>query len=149
MATAKFIDDPGYELFVSRLSERSGDLIRAGLKAAVDVLTPEMRRNLRGVIGDPAATELVGALGVTPIRPNRAGVWSAHIGFDGYQELPHERVAFQLLGRAIESGVKTGPHKRPARPWAAPAVSAKRAEAQRAFEDAVAAKIKDLEATNG
>lgn len=149
MASAKFIDDPAYELLLSRLSERSGDVIRAGLRAAVDVLAPEMQKNLRGVIGDPAATELVGALGVTPISPNRAGVWSTHIGFDGYQELPHERVAFQLIGRAIESGVKTGPHKRPAKPFAAPAVSAKRAEAQRAFEDAVAAIIKDMEETNG
>ena len=149
MATAKFIDDPAYEVFLSTLAEKSGDVIRAGLKAAVDVLAPEMRRNLRGVIGDPAATELVGALGVTPIGANRSGVWSTHIGFDGYQEIPGGRVAFQLIARAIESGVKNGPHKRPARPWAAPAVANKREEARRAFEDAVAAKIKSMEETNG
>ena len=149
MASAKFIDDPAYELFLSRMSQRSGDLIRAGLKAAVDVLAPEMRKNLQASIGDPAATELMGAFGVTPTNQNRAGVWSAHIGFDGYQEIPGGRVAFQLIARAIESGVKNGPHKRPARPWAAPAISAKKAEAQSAFEAAVDAKIMEMEANNG
>ena len=149
MAKAAFIEDKDFELKLSRLADRSGDVIRAGLTAAVDVLMPEMRKNLQGVIGDPAATELVGALGVTPISPNRAGVWSVHIGFDGYQESPGGRVAFQLLGRAIESGVSAGPHKRPARPWAAPAVASKKAEAERAFEDAVDAAIKSLEDKNG
>lgn len=149
MATAKFINDQRYELLLSRLSERSGDVIRAGLRAAVDVLAPEMRKNLQGVIMDPAATELVNALGVTPVSPNRAGVWSAHIGFDGYQEIHGGRVAFQLVARAFESGVRSGPHKRPARPWAAPAVSAKKAEAERAFEDAVDAAIKSMEDNHG
>ena len=148
--TAKFIDNPEYELFLSRLSQRSGDVIRAGLKAAANVLADEIRKNLRASIGDPTATELMGAFGVTPSSPNREGVWSAHIGFDGYQELGSgERVAFQLIARAIESGVRSGPHKRPARPFAAPAVSAKREEAFRAFQDAVNDKIKELEDTHG
>jgi hypothetical protein len=148
--TAKFIDDPAYELFLSRLSQRSGDVIRAGLQAAANVLADEIRKHLRASIGDPTATELMGAFGVTPSSPNRAGVWSAHIGFDGYQELgSSERVAFQLIARAIESGVRSGPHKRPAKPFAKPAVSAKREEAFRAFQDAVNDKIKELEDTHG
>ena len=145
MASARFIDDPAYELFISRLSQRSGDLIRAGLQAAAAVLADEIRKNLRASIGDPTATELMGAFGVTPTTPNREGVWSAHIGFDGYQELPGgQRVAFQLIARAIESGVKAGPHKRPARPFARPAVAAKKAEAQRAFIDAVEQKTQEM-----
>lgn len=149
--TAKFIDNPEYELFLSRLSQRSGDVIRAGLQAAANVLADEIRKNLKASIGDPTATELMGAFGVTPTSPNRAGVWSAHIGFDGYQIIGknEEWVAFQLIARAIESGVKSGPHKRPAKPFAKPAVSAKREEASRAFQDAVNDKIKELEDTHG
>jgi len=149
---AKFIDDPSYEIFLSRLSQNSGNLIRAGMRAALNVIAPEIYKNLQDVIGDPGATELLDAFGVTPTSPNRAGVWSAHIGFDSYQEIGGdggELVAFQLIARAIESGVKNGPHKRPARPFAAPAVASKKAEAQRAFEDAVDAAIKSLEDKNG
>lgn len=148
---AKFIDDPSYELFLSRLSQRSGDVIRAGLQAAANVLADEIHKNLRASIGDPDATELIGAFGITPTSPNREGVWSAHIGFSGYQLVgkDEEWVAFQLIARAIESGVKSGPHKRPAKPFAKPAVSAKREEAFRAFQDAVNDKIKELEETHG
>ena len=148
MASAKFIDDTAYELFLSRMSQKSGDIIRAGVRAAANVLADEIRKNLQMSIGDPEATALMGAFGVTPTNPNRSGVWSAHIGFDGYQELPGERVAFQLIARAIESGVKTGPHKRPARPFAAPAISTKKAEAESAFKAAVDAAIKNLEGNN-
>ncbi len=145
MATAKFIDDARYEVLLSKMSQKYGDIIKEGLWAALGVLTPEIRKNLKASIGDKGATELINALGITPVKPNKVGVWSAHIGFDGYQKLGRKGiVAFQLIARGIESGVKTGPHKRPAKPFAAPAIADKREEAWMAFKRGVNAKIREL-----
>jgi hypothetical protein len=112
VAKAKFIDDDAFEMMLSRAMERSSEVAEAVLKAGASVIADEMKRNLTGVLSKGAASELVGAFGITPPKRDRQQNWNVHLGFDGYQT-PGQKgfpqgVPFQLLARTFESGAVMG-----------------------------------------
>ncbi len=156
MAQAKFIDNPLFDLILSRMATDYPDIAEKCLRVGADIIADEMKRRLIGVLlPQSRAGELVASFGITPVKRNRNGDYTTHLGFDGYQKPGYgsfpNGVPFQLIARSFESGAvvggryktseNTGKRKKKARgdmmywreatPFAAPAVKASRARAMK------------------
>ena len=147
MSKASFYADKDFEWFLSGVGEWLPDAVEDALRAGASVLAAEMKKNLRGVIADKQAVQLVNSFGITPVGQDRNRVWNVHLGFDGYQqpgtgEWRSTGIPFQMIARVFESGSKKDGYEwRKPTHFARNAVQAKRkaaeAEMKRAAEDAM------------
>ena len=142
MATAKFIDDPDFELFISNLSRQRKNIVDRALRAGAAVIADEMRRRLKHVLSPKATGDLLDGFGFTPVKRRSDGTADVHIGFDGYDR---NNVPNQLKARVLESGAIYKKRKeRKAKPFARPAVNAARVKAYEAMKQSVEYDIKKL-----
>lgn len=166
MAKASFIADDDFEWMLSTVGKSYPKVVDEALKAGAAVIAAQMKKNLESILSPWATGQLVASFGITPVRQNYSGDWNVHLGFDGYQEPGH--VPFQLIARSFESGAvmggrvsKTSDGKRVKKsksefeywrephPFAAPAVKAKRAEAERAMKEAAEGAITKITSGTG
>ena len=88
MARADAFLPEDFILQLSRLEERTDEIVPKVLAAGGEVVLDAVRTRLRAVIGSgtkkPSRStgELVDALGLAPARLNRYGDWDAKVGFD-------------------------------------------------------------------
>jgi len=107
MATVKFMLDEDFAINLERYATESEEIAQKAIYAGVEIVADTMKINLKSILSDEATGQLVDALGVTPIGM-MGSEWSAHIGFDGYD---NNHIAFQLIARVLESGTSTRPKK--------------------------------------
>ena len=108
---------------VSRLAERTDEILPRVLQAGGEVVEEKVRSNLQAIIGSGtkeesrSTGELVGSLGVSPAKQDKDGNFNVKAGFeDGRSD-----------GRsnAMIAGVlEYGKHGQPAKPFLKPAKSA-------------------------
>ena len=147
MSRASFLKDSDFEWMLSSAEKWIPGVIEEALRAGAAVLAAEMKRNLRGVIADPQAHELVESFGITPVGQDRSRNWNVHLGFDGYQQPGTGKwtstgIPFQMIARVINSGsYKDGYQWRAPTGFARKAVQSKRqaveAEMKRVAEAAM------------
>lgn len=136
MARAAFLKDTDFEWLLSSTEKWIPGIIRESLRGGAAVLAAEMKKNLRGVIADKQAHELVDAFGITPVGQDRRRNWNVHLGFDGYQqpgtgEWKASGIPFQMIARVFESGsVKNGYEWRKPTHFARKAIQSKRQAAE-------------------
>jgi len=112
-------------LKVSKLAEKTDEIIPKVLEAGGAVVLPKVKSNLRAVIGNGtkyksrSTGELVEALGVTSAKQDRDGNFNVKIGFD---EPRKDGESNTKLANVLEFG-KSG---QPAKPFLKPAKSASR-----------------------
>ena len=109
MSKASFIKDKEFEWFLSSVGEWLPAAIEDALRAGAAVIAAEMKKNLRGVISDRQAVQLVNSFGITPVGQSRDRTWNVHLGFDGYQQPGTGKwkasgIPFQMIARVFESG---------------------------------------------
>ena len=131
MARAQFINDPAFELAMSKVGSKFPEVAEKALKAGAGVIANEMKKRLKSVLSNKATGQLVAAFGITPVRQDKNFNYNTHLGFDGYQRPGYGKfestgVPCQLIARTIESGAGTG---RLPKPFAKPAVNASKQEA--------------------
>lgn len=149
MSKASFIKDKEFEWFLSSVGEWLPAAIEDALRAGAAVIAAEMKKNLRGVISDRQAVQLVNSFGITPVGQSRDRTWNVHLGFDGYQQpgtgkWKSSGIPFQMIARVFESGsVKDGYRWRSPTHFARRAVEAKRAQAEEAMKNAAEAALSD------
>lgn len=113
-------------LKLSRLGEKTDEILPRILKAGGDIVEAKVKSNLQSVIGkgtkyDSKSTgELAGALGVSTARQDRDGNFNVKIGFS---EPRRDGGSNAKLANIIEYG-KSG---QPAKPFLKPAKSATKA----------------------
>jgi HK97 gp10 family phage protein len=87
MAKAEIQMPEDFLLALSRLGDKTDDIIPRVLAAGGEVVLKQVKGNLQGVIGrgnkeeNRSTGQLVGALGVSPAKIDRNGNWDVKIGF--------------------------------------------------------------------
>ena len=123
MAKAAFKMPEDFLLKLSRLGEKTDEIIPKVLEAGGEVVEAKVKSNLQSVIGSGtkeesrSTGELVGALGVSPAKQDKDGNFNVKVGFaDGRAD-----------GRSnsmIAGVLEYGKHGQPAKPFLKPAKSA-------------------------
>lgn len=105
---------------ISRLEQKTDEIIPKVLEAGGEVVLEKVRGNLREVLSPDATGELEGALGLSPARMDRDGNFNVKVGFD---EPRRDGSSNAMVANIIEYGK----HGQPPRPFLQPAKSASRA----------------------
>ena len=123
MAKAAFKMPEDFLLKLSRLGEKTDEIIPKVLEAGGEVVEAKVKSNLQSVIGSGtkeesrSTGELVGSLGVSPAKQDKDGNFNVKVGFaDGRSD-----------GRSnsmIAGVLEYGKHGQPAKPFLKPAKSA-------------------------
>ena len=126
MARAEMFLPEDFILQLSRLEERTDEIIPKVLEAGGEVVLEHVRTRLRAVIGSGtkqpsrATGELVDALGVSPSRLNRNFNWDIKVGFDEPRKGKGDSNA------KLASILEHGKHGQPPKPFLKPAKIASR-----------------------
>ena len=125
MAKSSFKMPDDFLLKVSKLSEKTDEIIPRVLEAGGEVVKAKVKSNLQAVIGNNtklpsrSSGELVKALGVSPAGINHDGDYDVKVGFD---EPRSDGESNAKIANIIEYG-KSG---QPAKPFLKPAKAASR-----------------------
>jgi len=126
MAKAEFKMPDDFMDKISRLEERTDDIIPKVLEAGGNVVLEQVRSNLQSVVGSntkyPSRStgELVAALGLSPARMDRQGNFNVKVGFDE----PRSGSAGGARGTTnamLGSILEHGKHGQPPKPFMKPA----------------------------
>lgn len=117
---------------LSRLGERTDEIIPRVLEAGGEVVLEQVRSNLRSVLSGESTGELESSLGLSPARIDCEGNFNVKIGFD---EPRSDGKSNAMIANVIEFGK----HGQPPRPFLKPAKIASRVAAieamRRKFDD--------------
>jgi len=137
MAQIKVTMPEDFLLSVSKLAEKTDEIIPRVLEAGGEVVLEKVRSNLQSVVGkntkfkSRSTGKLVGALGVSKARQNRKGDWDVKIGF------AEPRRGSGDSNAKIANIIEHGKHNQPAKPFLKPARSA----SKKAAIEAMTAKL--------
>ena len=138
MAKATFQMPEDFLLKLSRLQDRTDDIIPRVLKAGGEVVEAKIKNNLQSVIGkgtkeeSRSTGELVSALGVSSAKQDRDGNFNVKVGFS--EPRPDGK------SNAMVAGVlEYGKHGQPPKPFLKPAKSA----SKKACVDAMATAFEE------
>lgn len=113
-------------LKLSRLEEKTDEIVPKVLAAGAEIVISKVKSNLQSVVGkdtkyeSKSTGEMTAALGISPAKQDRDGNYNVKIGFD---EPRRDGGSNAKLANIIEYG-KSG---QPAKPFLKPAKSATRA----------------------
>jgi HK97 gp10 family phage protein len=119
-------------LQLSKLGERTDEIVPKVLEAGGEVVLAKVRSNLQSALSGQSTGELVAALGVSPAKLNRNGDFDVKIGFD---EPRSDGSSNAMVANTLEYGK----HGQPARPFMKPAKS----QSQKAAIAAMEAKFEE------
>ena len=144
-ATYKLPED--FLMKVSRLADKTDEIVPRVLQAGGEVVEKKVRSNLQAVIGSGikeesrSTGELVGALGVSPAMLDRDGNFNVKVGFDEPRRKQNAAVTKrsykERTNAMIANVLEYGKHGQPAKPFLKPAKSA----SKNACIDAMKAKL--------
>ena len=143
MAKSSFKMPDDFLLKVSKLSEKTDEIIPKVLEAGGEVVKAKVKSNLQAVIGNNtklpsrSSGELVKALGVSPAVINRDGNYDVKVGFD---EPRSDGESNAKIANIIEYG-KSG---QPAKPFLKPAKAASRKACIEAMKNKLDEEISKL-----
>lgn len=107
------------------------EIAEAALEAAGEVILPVMKQKLSdAMVGDPAQSEMVASLGVSPVKITRDGNYNIKVGF---VEARGDGEINAKLANIIEYGSKE--RNRPARAFLKPTKNASKNDATKAMKE--------------
>ena len=134
MAKATYKLPDGFLMKVSRLADKTDEIVPRVLQAGGEVVEKKVRSNLQAVIGSGikeesrSTGELVGALGVSPAMLDRDGNFNVKVGFDEPRRQQNaavrKRSYKERTNAMIANVLEYGKHGQPAKPFLKPAKSA-------------------------
>ena len=143
MAKATFKMPEDFLLKLSRLGDKTDEITEKVLKAGADVVVDKVRANLASVIGrntkeeSRSTGELLGALGVSPVKPDKDGNFNIKIGFA-------EPRSDGGSNAKIANILEYGKHGQPPKPFLKPAQSASKSAAIEAMKAALESEVEKL-----
>lgn len=130
-------------LKLSRLGEKTDEIIPRVLNAGGDVVAAKVKSNLQSVIGSGtkrisrSTGELVSALGVSPAKMDQEGNFNVKIGFS---EPRGDGSTNALIGSVLEYGK----HGQTPRPFLKPAMTASKQVCREAMVQALEQEMESL-----
>lgn len=101
-----------YALRLSALAEHTQEAVTAAIEAGAGILADAMRSGYTGGLSRNSTGQMLGSMGITPVKLDRNGFWNAKVGFEGYDLRRSRRwpkgVPNQLKARVLESGTRDG-----------------------------------------
>ena len=143
MAKATFKMPEDFLLKVSRLADKTDEILPKVLEAGAEVVEAKVRSNLASAIGEStkepsrSTGELLSALGTSPAKQNRDGDFDVKIGFS---EPRRDGDSNAKIATILEYG-KSG---QPARPFLKPAKTASKSACIQAMEQKLTEEIEKI-----
>jgi len=143
MAKAEFKLPEEFLLKISRLGDKTDEILPRVLEAGGEVVLDKVRENLQAVVGrdtkeaSRSTGELVSALGVSPAKIDRDGNYNVKVGF---AEPRPDGKSNAMIANILEYG-KSG---QPPKPFLKPAKSASRAPCIEAMKQALEQEVEKL-----
>ncbi len=143
MARASFKMPEDFLLKVSRLNDKTDEILPKVLDAGGEIMAKRVKRNLEGTIGKStkfpsrSTGELIGALGVSPALMDRKGNYNVKVGFS---EPRSDGDSNAKIANILEYG-KSGQSPKP---FLKPAKSAGKKECIEAMKEKLEEEIKGL-----
>ena len=143
MAKAEFKLPEEFLLKISRLGDKTDEILPRVLEAGGEVVLDKVRDNLQAVVGrdtkeaSRSTGELVSALGVSPAKIDRDGNYNVKVGF---AEPRPDGKSNAMIANILEYG-KSG---QPPKPFLKPAKSASRAPCIEAMKQALEQEVEKL-----
>lgn len=144
MAKAQLKMPEEFLLKLSKLGNKTDEIIESCLEAGSEVVLAKVRSNLRAVIGSgtkypsESTGELEASLGVTPAKVDRKGTHNVKIGFNEPRRKQYrakgKRSYYAITNAMIANVIENGKHNQPARPFLKPARTASRKAAIEAMK---------------
>jgi HK97 gp10 family phage protein len=122
---------------LSRLEERTDDIVPRVLQVGGEVVLDRVRPNLAAVLSGDSTGELEEALGLSPAKLDSSGNFNVKVGFD---EPRKDGSSNAMIANIIEYGK----HNQPARPFLSTAKSASRAPAIEAMRRKLEEEVGDV-----
>jgi HK97 gp10 family phage protein len=129
--TVKMPDE--LSLALSKLAEKTDEIVPRVLEAGGEVVLDAVRGNLQSVLSGDSTGELAGSLGISPAKQNRDGSgWDIKIGFA-------EPRSGGGSNAKVANILEYGRHGQPPRPFLKPA----KTKSKQAAIDAMKAKLEE------
>lgn len=122
---------------LSRLEERTDEIIPKVLEAGGEVVLDRVRSNLSAVLSGESTGELEQALGVSPAKMDKNGNYNVKVGFD---EPRRDGSGNAMIANIIEYGK----HGQPPNPFLKPAKAASRTPAIEAMKKKLDEEMGDV-----
>lgn len=136
MARAEFMLDEDFAIKLSKYETDMDFVAKEAIFEGAKIAADQVSANLDGVLSGDSTGQMAESFGITPILKS-GGEWSAHVGFDGYDD---QGVANQLKARAMESGTSM----RPKRPFVRPALNKTKKQIAEKMKNVIDEKTKEI-----
>lgn len=137
MAKAEFKMPEDFMAKISRLEERTDEIIPKVLEAGGEVVLDRVRSNLSAVLSGESTGELEQALGVSPVKLDKNGNYNVKVGFDD----PRRDGSSNAM---IANIIEYGKHGQPPKPFLKPAKAASRTPAIEAMKKKLDEEMGDV-----
>lgn len=143
MAKMQFQMPEDFLLKISRLGDKTDEILPRVLEAGGEVVLDKVRSNLQAVVGrdtkeeSRSTGELVSALGVSPAKVDRDGTYNVKVGF---AEPRSDGKSNAMIANVLEYG-KSG---QPPKPFLKPAKSASCAPCMEAMKRTLEQEVEKL-----
>lgn len=154
MAKAEMKMPEEFLLKLSRLGDKTDEIIESCLEAGSEVVLAKVRSNLNSVIGrgtkypSEATGELQESLGTTPVKVDNKGVHNLKIGFNEPRRKQYKakgkRSYYAITNAMIANVIEHGKHNQPAKPFLKPARTASRKACIEAMKRKLDEEIKKI-----
>jgi len=131
-------------LKLSKLGEKTDEIVESCLEAGSEVVLSKVRSNLSSVIGggtkypSESTGELEASLGVTPAKVDKKGVHNVKIGFNEPRRRQYaakgKRSYYTITNAMIANVIEHGKHGQPPKPFLKPARTSSRKPAIEAMK---------------
>lgn len=136
MARAAFMLDDDFALKISKLETDIDDVAKEAIFEGAKIAADQVRKNLESVLSGNSTGEMAESFGITPIS-RTYGEWSAHVGFDGYDE---QMMPNQFKARIMESGTAL----RRKKPFVRPAMNQTKKQVQEKMKSVIEEATKEI-----
>jgi HK97 gp10 family phage protein len=141
-------------LKVSKLGDKTDEIVESCLEAGSEVVLSKVRSNLSSVIGggtkylSESTGELEASLGVTPVKVDNKGVHNVKIGFNEPRRRQYaakgKRSYYTITNAMIANVIEHGKHGQPPKPFLKPARTSSRKPAIEAMKQKLDEEIGKL-----
>ena len=131
-------------LRLSKLGDKTDEIVESCLEAGSEVVLSRVRSNLSSVIGggtkypSESTGELEASLGVTPVKVDNKGVHNVKIGFNEPRRRQYaakgKRSYYTITNAMIANVIEHGKHGQPPKPFLKPARTSSRKPAIEAMK---------------
>jgi len=141
-------------LRLSKLGDKTDEIVESCLEAGSEVVLSKVRSNLSSVIGggtkypSESTGELEASLGVTPVKVDNKGVHNVKIGFNEPRRRQYaakgKRSYYTITNAMIANVIEHGKHGQPPKPFLKPARTSSRKPAIEAMKQKLDEEIGKL-----